>query len=81
MCRSIHTLNNGDIPASEKEIQEAALQFVRKVSGYHHPSKANEAAFWAAVNEVSATTTRLLDNLETRARMRVRSPAIDIRSK
>lgn len=67
MCRSIKTLYNFDPPASEDEIRAAALQFVRKISGYNKPSKANEAAFEAAVDEVSATARRLLGALETPA--------------
>lgn len=63
MCRSIKTLRDPEIPASEDEIRAAALQFVRKVSGYRTPSRANEAAFEAAVEEVSGATRRLLDRL------------------
>ncbi|NJD58997.1 MAG: DUF2277 domain-containing protein [Anaerolineae bacterium] len=59
MCRSIHTLYNIEPPASEGEIHAAALQFVRKISGYHHPSKANEGAFLAAVDEIAEISTRL----------------------
>ncbi len=63
MCRSIKTLRAPQVEASEQEIQAAALQFVRKVSGYRRPSRANEAAFTAAVEEVAATTRRLLETL------------------
>ena len=63
MCRSIKTLRNAEIPATEAEIRAAALQFVRKVSGYRKPSKANEAAFERAVNEVAEATEKLLKNL------------------
>ena len=63
MCRSIKTLRNADIPATEEEIRAAALQFVRKVSGYRKPSKANEAAFERAVDEVAEATKKLLKNL------------------
>jgi hypothetical protein len=61
MCRSIKTLRVGATPASDSEIRAAALQFVRKVSGYRQPSAANAAAFEAAVAEVSAASARLLD--------------------
>jgi hypothetical protein len=65
MCRSIHTLYNVDPPASEQEVQAASLQYVRKVSGYRKPSKANQAAFTAAVSEIAAITARLISELET----------------
>jgi hypothetical protein len=61
MCRSIKTLRTGATPANEDEIRAAALQFVRKVSGYHHPSTANAEAFEVAVDEVAAASHRLLD--------------------
>ena len=64
MCRSIKTLRNAEIPATEEEIRAAALQFVRKVSGYRKPSKANEAAFERAVEEVAETTRKLLENIK-----------------
>ena len=67
MCRNIRTLFNFAPPTTEEEIRAAAIQFVRKVSGYAKPSKANEAAFAAAVDEIAATTARLLDRLETSA--------------
>jgi hypothetical protein len=60
MCRSIKVLRTGAVAADEDEIRAAALQFVRKVSGYRHPSTANEAAFAAAVDEVTAASERLL---------------------
>ena len=63
MCRSIKTLRFPDHPASEQEINEAALQFVRKVSGYRKPSRANRAAFDAAVHQIALTTQGLLNNL------------------
>jgi hypothetical protein len=63
MCRSIKTLRNHEAPPSEEEIQAAALQFVRKVSGYRRPARRNEEAFDAAVEEVSAATRRLLASL------------------
>ena len=67
MCRSIKTLRNAEVPATEEEIRAAALQFVRKVSGYRKPSKVNEAAFERAVVEVSEATQKLLENLPTKA--------------
>ena len=67
MCRNIHTLYNFEPPATEDEIQAAALQFVRKVSGFHQPSKANEAAFHRAVEEVAEASRDLLRSLETNA--------------
>ncbi len=63
MCRSIKPLRNMDHPVTEQEIQEAALQYIRKVSGYRKPSKANEEAFNQAINEVAETTHRMLENL------------------
>jgi hypothetical protein len=63
MCRSIKQLRNTEIPATEEEIRAAALQFVRKVSGYRKPSKVNEAAFERAVEEVTQATQRLLQSL------------------
>jgi hypothetical protein len=65
MCRNIRTLFNFEPPASREEIHASALQFVRKLSGFTAPSKANEAAFRRAVEEVSAAANRLLDSLET----------------
>jgi hypothetical protein len=67
MCRNIRQLHNFDPPASEEEIQDASLQFVRKISGSNKPSKANADAFERAVAEVSAATERLLDSLVTNA--------------
>jgi hypothetical protein len=61
MCRSIKRLREGDVPATETEIREAALQFVRKVSGYRAPSKRNEEAFNGAVDEVAEASRRLLE--------------------
>jgi hypothetical protein len=60
MCRNIKTLHNFEPPATDDEIDAAALQYVRKVSGYRHPSPANEAAFLAAVTEVAAASSKLL---------------------
>ena len=67
MCRNIKTLFNFEPPVTEAEIQAASLQFVRKVSGFNKPSKANEAAFLAAVDEIAAVTRNLLSSLETNA--------------
>ena len=65
MCRNIRTLFNFEPPASEEEIRASALQFVRKLSGFAKPSRANEAAFNRAVDEVTETACRLLRSLET----------------
>ena len=68
MCRNIKSLFNFEPPATEEEIRAASLQFVRKVSGFYKPSKANEAAFLAAVDEIAADqTSTLLSSLETNA--------------
>jgi hypothetical protein len=67
MCRNIKPLYNFEPPASEDEVRAAALQFVRKISGYNKPSAPNEAAFNAAVDEVAAAASRLLGALETQA--------------
>ena len=67
MCRNIHTLYNFEPPATEDEIRGAALQYVRKVSGFTKPSQANEAVFSAAVDEVADATRRLMDALVTNA--------------
>lgn len=72
MCRNIKTLFNFDPPATDEEIQEAALQFVRKLSGFSKPAKANEAAFNRAVEEVSIAARTLLDSLVTSAEPRDR---------
>jgi hypothetical protein len=71
MCRSIKPLRNMDHPASEEEIAEAALQYVRKVSGYRKPSRLNQEAFDAAVAEVAQATQKLLDGLTVQAKDRV----------
>lgn len=63
MCRSIKTLRNAEVPATENEIRAAALQFVRKVSGYRKPSKVNEEAFERAVDEVAIATKKLLTHI------------------
>ena len=72
MCRSIKTLFNFDPPASDDEVLGASLQFVRKLSGFTKPSKANEEAFERAVEEISAAARRLLDSLVTSATPRDR---------
>jgi hypothetical protein len=67
MCRNIKTLFNFDPPVTEEETRAAALQFVRKITGFNKPSKANEALFLAAVDDVTATSIKLLGALETNA--------------
>jgi hypothetical protein len=74
MCRSIKQLRSSEIPATEEEIRAAALQFVRKVSGYRKPSKANEAAFERAVEEVTEATQKLLGQLHTHSHQAAKSP-------
>jgi len=65
MCRNIKTLFNFEPPVTEEEIRAASLQFVRKISGFHKPSKANEGAFQAAIDEIASASSRLLRSLET----------------
>jgi hypothetical protein len=72
MCRNIKTLFNFDPPATEDEIQAAALQFVRKLSGFNTPSKANEEAFHRAVQDVTGVARSLMDSLVTNAEPRNR---------
>lgn len=72
MCRNIKTLYNFNPPATDEEVRGAALQFVRKISGFTKPSQANEEAFDSAVDEVSAAARKLLDSLVTRAEPRDR---------
>ena len=67
MCRNIHTLFNFEPAATDEEVRDAALQYVRKISGFTKPSRANEAAFERAVDEVTAATARLVDGLVTNA--------------
>jgi hypothetical protein len=67
MCRNIRTLFNFDPPVTDDEVRAASLQFVRKISGFNKPSKANEAFFSAAVDEISEISIRLLRSLETTA--------------
>lgn len=72
MCRSIKPLFNFDPPVTTDEVRAASLQFVRKISGFHKPSKANEAAFLASIDEIAASATKLLRSLETSAAPRNR---------
>ena len=72
MCRNIKTLFNFDPPATELEIRDASLQFVRKLSGFSVPSKANEAAFERAVEEVATSASKLIQSLVTNAEPRTR---------
>jgi hypothetical protein len=67
MCRNIHTLFNFEPVATDEEVRDAALQYVRKISGFTKPSRANEEAFARAVDEVSAATRRVVDSLVTAA--------------
>jgi hypothetical protein len=67
MCRNIKTLFNFDPPATDEEVRAASLQFVRKLSGFTAPSKANQAAFTRAIDETFAVARRLIDSLETQA--------------
>jgi hypothetical protein len=67
MCRNIKMLFNFDPPMTDEEIRAASLQYVRKISGFNKPSKANEAAFLAAIDEVASISNRLLCSLETNA--------------
>lgn len=69
MCRSIKKLRNVEQPATDEEIRDAALQFVRKISGYRKPSRINEAAFNRAVDEIAVVSRNMLDSLRTRARL------------
>lgn len=73
MCRNIKTLFNFEPPVTSEEIQASSLQFVRKISGIHKPSKANEACFLTAVDEITTISTRLLHALETSAPPRDRA--------
>ena len=68
MCRSIKKLRSVERPASDEEVREAALQFIRKISGYRKPSKANQAVFDEAVEEVAAASRRMLNSLRVGAR-------------
>jgi hypothetical protein len=72
MCRNIRTLFNFDPPVTPEEVRAASLQFVRKISGFNKPSRANEAAFLAAVEDIAGVSSRLLRSLETSAAPRNR---------
>jgi hypothetical protein len=72
MCRNIKLLFNFDPPVTEAEIRAASLQFVRKISGFQKPSKANEAAFSTAIDEIAAASTRLLSSMESNGPLRNR---------
>jgi len=76
MCRNIKTLFNFEPPVTDEEIRAAALQFVRKVSGFNKPSKANETAFLVAANEIAAVSRNLLSSLETNAPPRSREEEV-----
>jgi hypothetical protein len=76
MCRNIKTLFNFDPPVNDDEIRAASLQFVRKISGFHSPSKTNEEPFFAAVDEVANASARLLLSLRTNALPRTREEEI-----
>lgn len=80
MCRSIHTLYNVDPPVTQEEIHAAALQFVRKISGYNKPSKINEAVFMDAVDEIEAVCRWMLSDLQTASPARDRSSLTGMRS-
>ena len=67
MCRNIKTLFNFDPPVTDDEVRAASVQFVRKISGFNKPSKANEAAFQAAIEDIAGVSARLLHSLETTA--------------
>ncbi|HYL65358.1 MAG TPA: DUF2277 domain-containing protein [Candidatus Methylomirabilis sp.] len=67
MCRNIRPLFNFDPPVTPEEVRAASLQFVRKISGFHKPSKANEAAFQTAIEEIAGASARLIQSLETSA--------------
>jgi hypothetical protein len=72
VCRNIKTLFNFDPPVTPEEVRAASLQFVRKITGFHHPSKANEAAFNAAIDDIAGASTRLLRSLGSSAPPRSR---------
>ena len=80
MCRSIHTLYNIDPPATQEEIHAASVQFVRKISGYGKPSKANEGAFMEAVTQIEGICSNLLSALQTNAPARERSLGVSSRN-
>lgn len=72
MCRSIKQLRRSDIPVSNEELHEAALQYVRKISGYRKPSRANTMAFDAAVAEIAESTRRLLESIDPQYSLEIR---------
>lgn len=74
MCRNIKPLFNFDPPVSPDEVRAASLQFVRKISGFHHPSKSNEAAFNVAIDDIARVSARLLSSLETTAPIAIAKP-------
>jgi hypothetical protein len=76
MCRNIRTLYNFDPPVTDDEIRDAALQFVRKLSGYNKPSRANEAAFYGAIDRIAEDVAQLMDELVTKAPKRNREVEI-----
>lgn len=76
MCRNIKPLFNFEPPVTDDEIRDASLQYVRKVSGFHKPSKINEAAFFAAVDEVAAASGKLLNSLKTNSAPKSRAVQI-----
>jgi hypothetical protein len=76
MCRNIRTLFNFDPPATNADVRDASLQFVRKISGFRQPSKANEPSFLAAVDEIAHVSTNLLRSLETNAQPKTREQEI-----
>jgi hypothetical protein len=76
MCRNIRTLFNFDPPATDEEIRDASLQFVRKISGFSRPSKANEDSFLTAVDQIAQVSTGLLKSLETNAQPKTRAQEI-----
>jgi len=78
MCRNIRTLFNFEPPASDEEVRASSVQFVRKLSGFHHPSKANEEAFDRAIEEVTAAARRLVDSLVTNAAPRDREEVVTL---
>ena len=80
MCRSIHTLYHIDPPATQEEIHAASVQFVRKITGYNKPSKANKLAFTTAVEEIDAISARLLAALKTEAPVRERGLEMSFRT-
>jgi hypothetical protein len=77
MCRNIRTLYNFDPPVTEDEMRDAALQFVRKLSGYNKPSRANEAAFYSAIDRIAVDVRQLMDELETNAPTKNREVEIE----